>query len=199
MRAETVSLLASNGVDASLLVFEDEVDWAGLEGGARADAPPTRVTLVDHNRLGRRLREAAPWLADAVEEIVDHHRDEGAHAAVTGDARRISFDVTEGRGVGSTTTLIADSFLRDAPDLLRPQGGEGEAVVPTTYVADLLLSVLGLDTTGLSPTSPKTTALDVAIGRRLESFCSPGSSVRCVHSGNKPCCPAPTQLLSPAS
>ncbi len=39
---------------------------------------------------------------------------------VTGDARNISFDVSLGRGVGSTCTLVAESFLKHAPAALDP-------------------------------------------------------------------------------
>lgn len=101
-----------------------------------------RLILVDHNELSQAVHGA-----DQVEilEIIDHHR----LGALT-TAQPIFF---RNEPVGSTSTLVADCFLRHGVELSRP-------------VAGLLLAGLVTDTLNL--TSPTTTARDAEILRELE-------------------------------
>lgn len=73
LRSETSALLRRAGVDPAWLVCRDELDLTHLRAG------DVRFVLVDHNALAGRILDAAPWAADAVEEIIDHHLDTGAH------------------------------------------------------------------------------------------------------------------------
>jgi manganese-dependent inorganic pyrophosphatase len=103
-----------------------------------------RLILVDHNELSQ-----AVLGADQVEiiEILDHHR----IGALT-TQQPILF-VNE--PVGSTSTLVADSFFRYNVEMPKP-------------IAGLLLAGLVSDTLNL--TSPTTTERDVQILSRLEKI-----------------------------
>lgn len=74
------------------------------DAGDKADQP-------EHSAVTR-------LLAQCVTEILDHHMDDGYCPHVSGDARRIAFDADAGRGIGSTCTLVAEAFLRDAKEAL---------------------------------------------------------------------------------
>lgn len=87
----------------------------------------------------------------AVAEIVDHHEDQGLYPGVSGDARRVAFSATERRGIGSSCTLVAQSFLSDAQEAL------------TEQVAALLLGVILIDTSNLSPKAKKATPDDESV------------------------------------
>jgi manganese-dependent inorganic pyrophosphatase len=103
-----------------------------------------QLILVDHNELA----QAVPG-ADQVEilEVIDHHR----LGALT-TPQPILF---RNEPVGSTSTLVADCFLRH--DLAMPKA-----------IAGLLLAGVVSDTLNL--TSPTTTDRDVQILRRLEEL-----------------------------
>jgi manganese-dependent inorganic pyrophosphatase len=104
----------------------------------------TKLILVDHNELSQAVRGA-----DQVEilEIIDHHR----LGALT-TAQPILF---RNEPVGSTSTIVADCFIRGNVELPKP-------------VAGLLLAGLVSDTLNL--TSPTTTARDGEVLRRLEQI-----------------------------
>ena len=103
-----------------------------------------RLILVDHNEL----TQAVPG-ADSVEiiEIIDHHR---IGTLVT--QQPILF---RNEPVGSTSTIVADCFLRDGVDIPKSTAG-------------LLLAGLVSDTLNL--TSPTTTQKDANILGRLEKI-----------------------------
>jgi len=103
-----------------------------------------RLILVDHNELSQAVHGA-----DQVEiiEIIDHHR----IGALT--TRQPILFVNE--PVGSTSTIVADSFFRYGVEMPKP-------------VAGLLLAGLVSDTLNL--TSPTTTERDVHILARLEKI-----------------------------
>ncbi len=129
LRTEAVWLFREAGLEATRLVFLDDIDLDRLHEGGRLG-----LVLVDHNRLPK-AREA--W-GPAVEEILDHHQDEGQHT----QARR---NVAP---VGSTATLVAERFLQQAPELL-----EGA-------LATLLLGTILLDTVDLDPAAKRVTPRD---------------------------------------
>jgi manganese-dependent inorganic pyrophosphatase len=103
-----------------------------------------RLILVDHNELSQAVQGA-----DQVEilEIIDHHR----IGALT-TQQPILF---RNEPVGSTSTIVADCFLRQNVELRPP-------------IAGLLLAGLVSDTLNL--TSPTTTPRDAQILRQLEKI-----------------------------
>ena len=103
-----------------------------------------KLILVDHNELSQAVKGA-----DAVEivEIIDHHR-----IGTMATHQPILF---RNEPVGSTSTIVADSFYREGVEL--PQS-----------VAGLLLAGVVSDTLNL--TSPTTTARDAEVLARLEKI-----------------------------
>src|SRR5689334_7967745 len=103
-----------------------------------------RLILVDHNELSQ-----AVVGADQVEilEIIDHHR--------IGTLTTTQPILFRNEPVGSTSTIVADSFFREGVEMPAP-------------VAGLLLAGVVSDTLNL--TSPTTTARDRQVLRRLESI-----------------------------
>jgi manganese-dependent inorganic pyrophosphatase len=103
-----------------------------------------KLILVDHNELSQAVKGA-----DQVEiiEIIDHHR--------IGSLSTPQPILFRNEPVGSTSTIVADCFLRDNVDLPRP-------------VAGLLLAGLVSDTLNL--TSPTTTPRDAQVLSRLEEI-----------------------------
>jgi manganese-dependent inorganic pyrophosphatase len=104
-----------------------------------------RLILVDHNELSQAVQGA-----DQVEilEIIDHHR-----IGTLTTQQPILF---RNEPVGSTSTIVADSFFRYGVELPPP-------------VAGLLLAGLVADTLNL--TSPTTTPVDAEVLRKLERIC----------------------------
>lgn len=81
--------------------------WAGAGRGG-VNASVSHRAVLGWRRLG----------VQSVVEIVDHHKDGGECAAVTGDRRVIAFDDAKGSGIASCCTLVADWFKNKAPELL---------------------------------------------------------------------------------
>lgn len=102
-----------------------------------------RLILVDHNELSQ-----AVLGADQVEilEIIDHHR--------IGSLTTHQPILFRNEPVGSTSTIVADCFLRHGVELPQP-------------IAGLLLAGLVSDTLNL--TSPTTTPRDAEVLAKLES------------------------------
>lgn len=136
LRTEAVWLFHEARLDAAKLVFLDDIDLDRLHAGGRLG-----LVLVDHNRLPA-AREA--W-GPVVEEILDHHQDEGQHA----QAKRTVAPV------GSTATLVAERFLQQAPGLLEKP------------LATLLLGTILLDTVNLDPAAKRVTPRDEQAAGRL--------------------------------
>jgi manganese-dependent inorganic pyrophosphatase len=103
-----------------------------------------KLILVDHNELSQAVHGA-----DEVEimEIIDHHR-----IGALNTPRPIFF---LNDPVGSTSTIVADCFMRHGVDLPAP-------------IAGLLLAGLVSDTLNL--TSPTTTPRDAAVLKHLEAI-----------------------------
>jgi manganese-dependent inorganic pyrophosphatase len=103
-----------------------------------------RLILVDHNELSQAVAGA-----DQVEilEVIDHHR--------IGSLRTQQPILFRNEPVGSTSTIVADCFLRQGVGL-------------SASMAGILLSGLVSDTLNL--TSPTTTARDTEILGRLEKI-----------------------------
>lgn len=113
------------------------------------------VVLVDHNKLRSDL-----WhLEGYVEEILDHHQDEGAHSdSVHDDLREIAFE-DNGTTAGSTCTLIVERLMLYMHDNDKHTEGTGRvAVDPGLGLA--LLGVILLDTMNMSEHAGKGTVRD---------------------------------------
>ena len=103
-----------------------------------------KLILVDHNELSQAVKGA-----DQVEilEIIDHHR--------IGSLTTPQPILFRNEPVGSTSTIVADCFLRSGVELPAP-------------IAGLLLAGLVSDTLNL--TSPTTTATDKEVLAKLEKI-----------------------------
>ena len=103
-----------------------------------------KLILVDHNELSQAVSGA-----DQVEivEIIDHHR--------IGSLTTQQPILFRNEPVGSTSTIVADCFLRSGVELSQP-------------IAGLLLAGLVSDTLNL--TSPTTTSVDKEVLGRLEKI-----------------------------
>ena len=125
LRTEAVYLFNEVCIDASTFIFLDEIDLGGLRKNKHV-----KLVLIDHNKLAK-SQEA---LANLVDEIIDHHKDDNLYPQVT--KRTIE-------PVGSTATLIAERIIDRKAQLL----DEG--------LATLLLGTILLDTANLDPSRAK--------------------------------------------
>jgi len=140
-----VRILAAASAHALFPVLDEEGRAVGILSKSDFLKPvDRRLILVDHNELS----QAVPG-ADEVEilEIIDHHR--------IGSIRTPQPILFRNEPVGSTSTIVADCFLRNGVELPVP-------------VAGLLLAGLVADTLNL--TSPTTTPRDVEVLARLEKI-----------------------------
>ena len=107
------------------------------------------VTLVDHNTLDERFVPKRGKKGWRVQEILDHHRDEGNYRdTCSNSGRNIAFQNDKAL-VSSTCTLIAEK-LQEVWDPPFPAS-----------IALLLLGIILLDTVNLSPAVGKVTNRDI--------------------------------------
>jgi len=144
------------------LAFLDDVEsrLSALRVLAAADGG-LQVALLDHNAAWGPFAELAP----CVSEILDHHKDARLHPHVAGLQRSVSFNELEGRGVGSTCTLVAQRLLQRQ----QQSGGGGLPAADAAQLSLLLLGVILLDTINLSAAAGKTTAEDAATAAALQA------------------------------
>lgn len=138
-------LIAANSNFHAFPVLDSERRMTGIL--AKSDflrKVERQIILVDHNELSQAVAGA-----DQVEivEVIDHHR-----LGALSTAQPILF---RNEPVGSTSTIVADCFLRYQVELSRP-------------IAGLLLAGLVSDTLNL--TSPTTTPRDAEILKLLEQI-----------------------------
>ncbi len=136
LRPEAVYLFNDVGVKQENLLFIDEINLEKLHSKGSLS-----LILIDHNRLA----ESQDKLAQAVEEIIDHHEDEGLYPW---SKRTIEL-------VGSTATLVAEKIFQTEDNLLDAQTGR------------LLSGAILLDTVNLDPEAKRVTPRDELIARRL--------------------------------
>ena len=148
-RPDIVLLLELAGLhDASnKLIFIE--DFEDVVGNALGVSSSWSITLVDHNTLNESLRHNIRKKL-TVEEIVDHHVDEGKYQKTcTGKRRNIAF--RDGQPlVASTCTLVAERLQRKYHFPYPPSLGI------------LLLGVILLDSVNLDETIGKVTDRDIA-------------------------------------
>ncbi len=135
LRTEAVWLFKEAGINPSNLIFLDDIDLNKV-----FESGKSRLVMVDHNKLSS---AQAAW-ADWVEEIVDHHADEGLYPAAR---KHVAL-------VGSASTLVVERILETA-DRLDPAA------------ATLALGTILLDTVNLDPEAKRATPRDEAAVRKL--------------------------------
>ena len=137
LRTEAVYLFEKTGIDIKNLIFIDQISLAALR-----DRGSLKLTLIDHNKLASSQEK----FEDTVEEIVDHHKDEGLYTP------------SEGRTigpVGSAATLVAEKMLNL------------DTTPPDPTIAELLLGTILLDTVNLDPQAQRVTPKDEAVASQL--------------------------------
>ncbi len=139
LRTEALWLFQEAGMDVKSLVFLDDVDLGKLLANSAS-----KLVLIDHNKLAA---GQAAW-EPKVEEIVDHHTDEGLYPA----ARRTIAPV------GSASTLVAEAMF----------GGSARL---DAGIATLALGTILLDTVNLDPEAKRVTPRDEAVAKRLLPVC----------------------------
>ena len=136
LRTEAVWLFRESGVSAADLLFLDDLDLGKLFA-----AGGSKLVLVDHNKLSNKQSN---W-ADSVEEIIDHHANEGLYP----QAKKVI------EPTGSAATLVTEILLSSAPDDLE------------SGVAALALGTILLDTVNLDPQAKRVTPRDEFIVKRI--------------------------------
>lgn len=137
LRTEAVYLFEKTGINIENLIYIDQISLADMR-----DRGSLKLTLIDHNKLASSQEK----FQDSVEEIVDHHKDEGLYSP------------TEGRTVepvGSAATLVAEKMINLDAASLDP------------VIAELLLGAILLDTVNLDEQAQRVTPKDEAVARRL--------------------------------
>ncbi|MBI9103508.1 MAG: DHH family phosphoesterase [Spirochaetales bacterium] len=127
LRTEAVFLFNEAGVNLDLLMFAEDIDLLRLK-----ESGNLKLVLVDHNKIGSDQEN----LIDTVTGIIDHHADEKTYPS--------SADV-DIRPVGSASTIIAESFLKNQSNSI------------TTPLCTLLLGTILLDTVNLDPAAGRVT------------------------------------------
>jgi len=172
VRAETEALLRCAGIDPAWLVYRD--DWQlPLDPHSHGEVV---LNLVDHNKLSQQGDHLHDWADDAVEAIWDHHPDLGCHMGAK--VREIAFDTESMTGLGSCSTIVAEAFLSQAPEMMaardparEPEAGRPFAFAPGKEVALLLLGVMLLDTACLSDAAGKAQPRDIAAANAAAAAC----------------------------
>ncbi|HUW71042.1 MAG TPA: DHHA2 domain-containing protein [bacterium] len=135
LRTEAVWLFKQAGIDPKNLVFLDDIDLGKILAAGKS-----RLVLVDHNKLSAGQTAWADW----VEEIVDHHADEGLYPAAKKNIAP----------VGSASTLVAELMVAGNLRL-------------DPAVATLALGTILLDTVNLDPEAKRVTPRDEAVAKKL--------------------------------
>lgn len=140
LRTEVVYMFQRLGLGPEDLIFAEDVNLARLREQRRL-----RLFLVDHNRLAGHQQA----FGDCVAAIVDHHTDEGRHAA----SRPRTVEL-----VGSCSTLVARDAFRHASET---------GVAVGSDVGLLLLSAILTDTVNVDASKGRCTTDDTEMVQRL--------------------------------
>ncbi|KAG0226229.1 Exopolyphosphatase [Actinomortierella wolfii] len=164
LRNDTVYVFELTKVDTSLLFFRDELNTTL----AKISTDQLSLFLVDHNLLSGSLSQ---WNNVPVTGIIDHHVDEGLYLSAT--PRRIEM-------VGSCTSLVAETFLQELKTSVNP----GDR----TYIAQLMLGPILIDTGNLNPALKKAKPLDFAMHSSLMPLAGWGDTdfyYKAIHEARK--------------
>ena len=169
LRGECVHLFSKVGLSESDLIFLDDVHLDNLFPPVSSSTSPSSsspsspssssslpgIILVDHNKLDA----AKSHLGMYVEEIIDHHHDEGAYKEHVFSTHRIISPV------GSATTLVAKSFF----DFADNYSGKEKILDEKRDAAlgQLLLETILLDTVNLDYKMKKVTKDDEQVAWNL--------------------------------
>ncbi|MFQ3621696.1 MAG: DHHA2 domain-containing protein [Spirochaetales bacterium] len=139
LRTEATYLFREAGMSSDQLKFLNEVDLETLRKQGQL-----KLILLDHNKLSK----AFSGYDDLVEEIIDHHQDEGLYPHVK--VRKIE-------PVGSTCTLVAEEVFKNAESLLSEK------------ISLLLFGTILLDTVNLDLKAGRVTPKDTHIAQKLSA------------------------------
>ena len=139
-RKDCVAAFAQCGIQSANMVFADDI--------SKFYSPLTQtrdfgVILTDHNQLA----DAQAPFATVVKGIVDHHKDEKLYLTTSAQNRILET-------CGSCCSLVTRIILSQTPTLLSTDD--------TAPIAQLLASVIEIDTSNFSDEAKKTTPVDVA-------------------------------------
>jgi exopolyphosphatase len=137
LRREVVYLFQKADVSLENITFWGEGDFIALGEQGRL-----RLILMDHNKLPKSFS----GYESLVEEIIDHHSDEGLYPYAK--VRKIE-------PVGSTCTLVAEELFRLSAGSLEKKG------------AVVLLGTILLDTVNLDPNAGRVTPKDIEMVKNL--------------------------------
>ena len=154
LRRETQLLLQRVRLDLSDLICIDEVDVLSLYRSGHVQD----LVLVDHNSISSGVAETYFKMVPTeglVSEIIDHHKDCGAHAHLNGEKRTVAFDnALSVATVGSTCTLIAERFLSSSTNR------EESADIATLLLGAILLDTLNMDAQAARGSARDSAAID---------------------------------------
>ena len=136
LRTEAVYLFNDVGARQENLLFIDEIDLEKVHSKGKLS-----LILIDHNRLAASQKK----YSQVVEEIIDHHEDEGLYPWCKKTIEP----------VGSAATLVAEKILKVEDNLIDANTGK------------LLLGAILLDTVNLDSGAERVTPKDESIARRL--------------------------------
>lgn len=164
LRKETTLLLENCGVDYNHFVYLDDPGTDKLLSRVKT------VTLVDHNKAMGMLEAHG----DKVVEILDHHKDLGAHPNAAGAARNIAFE-GEAATVASACSVIAEVYLASAlgRELLARDNGAA---------ARALLGVILIDAVNLDPAAKRVCPRDAAAAAEMMSLAPSPTQEELYHS-----------------
>lgn len=139
LRTESQWIFDQLGLKTDNLLFYPEVT-AFIE--SKVQKSKLNFILVDHNKLST----SQSFIANLIEEIVDHHTNEGLKVPKVIEM------------VGSCTSLVAEKIAQNAPELF-----------DNVVVSKLLLGTILLDTVNLDPKYKKVTPKDESIAKTLSA------------------------------
>ncbi|KAL6076343.1 Exopolyphosphatase [Balamuthia mandrillaris] len=154
-RTESVWLFRQAGLELPSVLFVDEVDLSSLLSSFEKAGIKVRFVMTDHNKL----EKGQTQFADVVEEIVDHHEDEGLYGPSV--QRRVIAKV------GSACTLVAEELLQEE--------GAAETLLDDV-LAKLLAGTIALDTVDFNPNAGRCTDRDIQVFSSLKQRFSSSSS-----------------------
>ena len=161
LRGDAVHLLKTLGLDMSGVWFAEEMGEGEKEFGKENGEGKGifSVVLVDHNQMGKSLASLVSAAKGHVEEIVDHHADEGLYREWVGEGRRCI------QTAGSCASLVALRILKRTAD----DGpiDRGDVAWLDENVRRLLLAPILLDTANLLPAAGRATGADKEAAGRL--------------------------------
>jgi len=152
LRSDVVYLFRDVGIQLEHLTFIDEINLSQL---FQFNQQKFKLIIVDHNNLAINQKELGP----SVEEIIDHHLDEGFYEETTKNRRTIE-------KVGSCTTLVCDLFFQE---IYKDNVPTSDFEMDNSLSRFLLAPIL-IDTVNFNPQAVRGTPKDLKIVEKLLEF-----------------------------